>query len=71
MTSLLSANVAHAAMGKSKEKRASRPEAPRNSAPPANSFIKLDKAAFDPTLASLFATSVRCPLQMPTKGCDC
>ncbi|EOA88838.1 Nucleolar protein 12 [Exserohilum turcicum] len=54
-------------MGKSKEKRASRPEAPRNSAPPANSFIKLDKAAFDPTLASLFATSAG-PVQAPPKS---
>ncbi|EMD93986.1 hypothetical protein COCC4DRAFT_58610 [Bipolaris maydis ATCC 48331] len=54
-------------MGKSKEKRAAKPESPKKSAQSANSFIKVDKAAFDPALASLFASSAG-PVQPPPKS---
>jgi hypothetical protein len=45
------------AMAKSKDKQSAKPESQKKSE---NSFIKIDKKAFDPTLASLFASSV-CP----------
>ncbi|KNG44663.1 nucleolar protein 12 [Stemphylium lycopersici] len=60
-------------MGKSKEKRAAKPEepkeprAPKKSPKADKSFIKVDKKAFDPTLASLFATSAG-PVQAPPKS---
>lgn len=54
-------------MGKSKEKRAAKAEEPKKSSKAGNSFIKVDKKAFDPTLASLFATSVRFPLRLSWK----
>jgi nucleolar protein 12 len=43
-------------MAKSKEKQPAKTEAPQKSE---KSFIKVDKKAFDPTIASLFASSVR------------
>lgn len=43
-------------MAKSKDKRPSKPEAHEKSSKP---IVKVDKKAFDPTLASLFAGSVR------------
>jgi len=46
------------AMAKSKEPRPAKPEAREKSSKP---FVKVDKKAFDPTLASLFASSVRFP----------
>jgi nucleolar protein 12 len=49
-------------MGKSKDKRAAKTESPKKSDKADKSFIKVDKTAFDPTLASLFASSVRDPL---------
>jgi nucleolar protein 12 len=46
-------------MAKSKDKRSAKTDTPKKSHKPDKSFIKVDKAAFDPALASLFATSVR------------
>lgn len=46
-------------MAKSKDKQPARPESQTKRDA---SFIKIDKKAFDPTLASLFASSVRFPL---------
>jgi nucleolar protein 12 len=51
-------------MAKSKEKRAAKPQSPAKAAKTANSFVKVDAAALDPTLASLFASSVRLPLSI-------
>jgi len=56
---LLASNSAIVAMGKSKDKRAAKTESPKKSEKADKSFIKVDKKAFDPTLASLFASSVR------------
>lgn len=64
LTSLLHSNITIAAMGKSKEKRVAKPDSRKKSEQAASSFIKVDKAAFDPTLASLFASSVRLPLRV-------
>jgi hypothetical protein len=49
-------NITIVAMAKSKDKQPAKPESRAKSD---KSVIKLDKKAFDPTLASLFATSVR------------
>lgn len=43
-------------MAKSQDKRPAKPEAREKSS---KSFVKVDKKALDPTLASLFASSVR------------
>jgi len=56
---LLAGNSAIVAMGKSKDKRGAKTESPGKSEKADKSFIKVDKKAFDPTLASLFASSVR------------
>jgi hypothetical protein len=54
------------AMGKSKDKQSAKTESrPKTDKP----SIKVDKKAFDPTLASLFATSVR--LFLPTSIASC
>jgi hypothetical protein len=53
---LLVRNIQFVAMAKSKDKQSAKTE----SAPKGDkSFIKVDKKTFDPTLASLFASSVR------------
>ncbi|KAI2477960.1 Nucleolar protein 12 [Pyrenophora tritici-repentis] len=54
-------------MGKSKDKRSAKTESPKKSEKADKSFIKVDKKAFDPTLASLFATSAG-PVQAPPKS---
>ncbi|KAH5131503.1 hypothetical protein HBH70_174950 [Parastagonospora nodorum] len=51
-------------MAKSKDKQSAKPESQKKSE---NSFIKIDKKAFDPTLASLFASSAG-PVQAPPKS---
>jgi nucleolar protein 12 len=50
-------------MAKSKDKRPAKTEPPKKSDKSPKSLIKVDKKAFDPTLASLFASSVRFPLR--------
>jgi hypothetical protein len=56
-------NISIVAMAKSKDKRSAKTEkktsTPKKSHKSDSSFIKVDKTAFDPALASLFATSVR------------
>ncbi|CAE7202814.1 hypothetical protein P3342_010941 [Pyrenophora teres f. teres] len=54
-------------MGKSKDKRSAKTVSPKKSEKADKSFIKVDKKAFDPTLASLFATSAG-PVQAPPKS---
>ncbi|USP77325.1 hypothetical protein yc1106_04599 [Curvularia clavata] len=54
-------------MGKSKEKRAAKPDSSKKGEQSGSSFIKVDKAVLDPTLASLFASSAG-PVQPPPKS---
>jgi hypothetical protein len=63
LPSLLSPTSATVAMAKSKDKRPAKTEPPKKSDKSPKSLIKVDKKAFDPTLASLFASSVRFPLR--------
>ncbi|RMZ66940.1 nucleolar 12 [Pyrenophora seminiperda CCB06] len=64
---LAASRCAIVAMGKSKEKRSAKTESPKKSKKADKSFIKVDKKAFDPTLASLFASSAG-PVQAPAKS---
>lgn len=52
-------NISIVAMAKSKDKRSAKTDTPKKSQKSDKSLIKVDKKAFDPALASLFATSVR------------
>ncbi|KAF1837469.1 hypothetical protein BDW02DRAFT_518742 [Decorospora gaudefroyi] len=54
-------------MAKSKDKRPAKTAAPKKSDNPDKSFINVDKKAFDPTLASLFASSAG-PVQPPPRS---
>jgi hypothetical protein len=56
---LAAGNISIVAMAKSKDKRSAKTDTPKKSHKSDSSFIKVDKKAFDPALASLFATSVR------------
>lgn len=64
---LAAGNISIVAMAKSNDKRAvktdkktdKKTDTPKKSHKSGTSFIKVDKKAFDPALASLFATSVR------------
>jgi hypothetical protein len=53
------ANISIVAMAKSKDKRSAKTDTPKKSHKSDKSLIKVDKKAFDPALASLFASSVR------------
>lgn len=54
-------------MGKSKDKRPEKTESPKKGDKP---VVKVDKKAFDPSLTSLFASSVRLGCEVEQK-CGC